>query len=691
MFSSSRHCAKVAYSLLFGMAVSSLFFTACREADFGVTLEKLRLKEYSSKFSETFGPIDSEHPWNTAAQVNFDVSLPVVGLYTVEVFTANPHFPNTHSFLIGKFDELEGGQHWLSCDFPAKLSMAYMNLIDEVGNQMMLPVDIIDGVGVVTVDDHQLHGVQRASDEPSTWTRASNTDPVAPPMAYIIACEDMGGDYDWDFNDVVFGIEHVSGQSQARVKLLAAGGTSPVQIYYKDQPVNFIDQSNNGHSELHDVWGESKSVPVNVGAVNGVSHDPVYSDYFTVDESFSVLSNAAEFKVKVSYYDGESVSEIHVPDLKDKSRCPQAFLVADPDWHWPVEGQEITEAYDDFAEWVGNFQENANWTNSVWGGRVEAYVPMLPSMYYEWTDASASAIKSELSSTKLLLNVVVSVEDGYEYGVVYGVSQTIINPKKFADLCSSDYLVAVVAKDFEGPDFYFVSSSATLYKVTPTNTAELNITTNDDGTKTYTIDLKKIRENLGGHSHLAAVTTQTNTKINSLQLDNYDCGVENLYFFNYLTKESSASDYWTPLEKTDYHRWSSDKVTQSTVSPYFNLIYEVQNRVFVSNGYGNDDTEHYLLDFASLKRENVMKVVIERTESDSGSPHFVFNYSSADDQLDLTEGSRYVVVTHPNADNYIYYINLKAMKRDHGHSYLHCVRTDGRGEIKLKEKIGLRQ
>lgn len=180
-------------------------------------------------------------------------------------------------------------------------------------------------------------------------------------MSYIVACEDLGGTFDWDFNDVVYAIEHVSGQTTAKLKLLAAGGTLPVNISYNDSVIRF--NGKNGLCEdLHEAFGVDQKTPVNVG---GYSASPVYSEEFTVGaDAFSMSTHASAFKIHVEYPDGSLGAQIGVPD-RNAGQEPQAFLVADPNWKWPNEKVSITSVYPEFTEWVANL--NTNWCGSVWG------------------------------------------------------------------------------------------------------------------------------------------------------------------------------------------------------------------------------------------------------------------------------------------------------------------------------------
>lgn len=182
------------------------------------------------------------------------------------------------------------------------------------------------------------------------------------PMQYIVACEDLGGSFDWDFNDVVYAIEHVSGQTTARIKLLAAGGTLPVHITYDNKDIVFNAPTGGTCTDLHQAFGVEQDVAVNVGIYQT---DAVYSHQFTVDgNAFSVSTDARKFKIHVSYKDGSEGADIGVPSHSGME--PQAFLVADPNWQWTNEFQPITSKYPDFSDWVMNL-ENKEWCSSVWG------------------------------------------------------------------------------------------------------------------------------------------------------------------------------------------------------------------------------------------------------------------------------------------------------------------------------------
>lgn len=181
-------------------------------------------------------------------------------------------------------------------------------------------------------------------------------------MQYMVACEDLGGTDDFDFNDVVFGIKHASGQDYAKIQLRAAGGTLPARIKYKGSEIPFTVKGQK-KTEVHSVFGVDVSIMVNTGDFNA---DFVMSDAFSVDpNAFSIVKDAQDFAIEVTYEDGTK-SVLQIPDESRKEKVPQAFLVANPEWIWPAERQNIKKAEDGFGVWVSNHLTHT-WCDAVWG------------------------------------------------------------------------------------------------------------------------------------------------------------------------------------------------------------------------------------------------------------------------------------------------------------------------------------
>lgn len=206
---------------------------------------------------------------------------------------------------------------------------------------------------------------------------------------YVIAYEDMGAN-DFDFNDIVIGVQHVSGETKANVNILACGGTLPVYLGFNDHGDTKNQVCTNGEEiplfdgkELHcalsgNTSGDAYKIPLNVRGDKQRVVNRSELDYtpdtckFTVTEHFSIVDKAKFFKLKVKHDpDGEIVSEITTPDTgKGIKTTPQAFVVSYTAWEWPTEGTLITDVYDDFKKWVDDHKivDGYAWYKPIWSG-----------------------------------------------------------------------------------------------------------------------------------------------------------------------------------------------------------------------------------------------------------------------------------------------------------------------------------
>lgn len=95
---------------------------------------------------------------------------------------------------------------------------------------------------------------------------------------------------------------------------------------------------------------------------DGKNIPPVKGKNIEVSDDFSITTHASKFKIIVTKAGNNSV-EISVPNKNGAT--PQAFVIADPNWKWPDERQNITEKYPNFTEWVNNHTKD-NWYNAQW-------------------------------------------------------------------------------------------------------------------------------------------------------------------------------------------------------------------------------------------------------------------------------------------------------------------------------------
>lgn len=208
--------------------------------------------------------------------------------------------------------------------------------------------------------------------------------PINPPYeitkenenSWIVACEDLGGTYDYDFNDLVFELtkdeitttitDPNTGTSESNttiewfIRALAAGGTLPATVYYDNTAIG----------EIHSMLGSTDTgTPINVS--------PGTPSIGTLEK----LENVAEadqgeiskilqhIKIVVENKDENlNAYEIKAPNKDVESNTPQMLLLP-KGWDWPTEETLIYNVYPKFQQWTQDMTQNG-WienpsTNSI--------------------------------------------------------------------------------------------------------------------------------------------------------------------------------------------------------------------------------------------------------------------------------------------------------------------------------------
>lgn len=190
-------------------------------------------------------------------------------------------------------------------------------------------------------------------------------------QSFIIAVEDLGNTYDFDYNDCVVRVQqstttlkYEGGTTDTRVNpatvtLLASGGTLPIKVEYDGETLI---------SETHAAFGVDTKVPVNVNANGGASKAPVTVVWTNAPENLNMTVAAPKFNFIVE--DGDNTT-VNVPTATEgENSVPVAFIIPDAQtWTWPDEGVNITSVYNDFETWVANNNDATAeyWYNYQWG------------------------------------------------------------------------------------------------------------------------------------------------------------------------------------------------------------------------------------------------------------------------------------------------------------------------------------
>ena len=189
-------------------------------------------------------------------------------------------------------------------------------------------------------------------------------DPEQTPQ-WIIACEDLGSTEDYDFNDIVFGVTHKTGETTATITPMAAGGVYKAEIYYYDQLIGEI------HELLgHTVKEDGKYPMINTG---GTTDNGKTVQTINVPSDFTISEGMGGFNIKVTIpQEGEEATGLGGQAVRiwgtTKGNAPQMFML-EGTWKWPKEKQNIENAYPNFANWNSNHQYY-DWVNDSDSGLV---------------------------------------------------------------------------------------------------------------------------------------------------------------------------------------------------------------------------------------------------------------------------------------------------------------------------------
>ena len=177
-------------------------------------------------------------------------------------------------------------------------------------------------------------------------------------ISYLVACEDLGGTFDYDFNDVVFRVSHVSGNDYLTINPVAAGGTLEAYLCYNNKVVS---------NEWHKHFGNGHDISDMINTGYGIPENNIMSIRLTgvpTDFSMTKFSSAdGGFSVKVIGKNGKETTTVTGPN---KGAAPQ-MLVLPSNWKWPKELTNIVTTYPKFGEWGANYTD-ATWVETITDG-----------------------------------------------------------------------------------------------------------------------------------------------------------------------------------------------------------------------------------------------------------------------------------------------------------------------------------
>lgn len=211
-------------------------------------------------------------------------------------------------------------------------------------------------------------GVDVTDETTGETEEIGDTDPE-PVFPWVIACEDLGGTYDHDFNDIVFGVQHEAGSKYAYVTALAAGGTLPIRIYYNGTEIKggtnpddetmgaqytmYSPTDTKEFTEWHQWFGKSYTQVTNAnGFTVGATVRIVVDENFTMsgdpnNPNITIGDNnrLGGFHVEVDQTDGTTTTIVAPVKGSDPgNHIPQMFVTTHK-FEWPTERTPIYQTH----------------------------------------------------------------------------------------------------------------------------------------------------------------------------------------------------------------------------------------------------------------------------------------------------------------------------------------------------------
>lgn len=169
-------------------------------------------------------------------------------------------------------------------------------------------------------------------------------------QSWVIACEDLGGSFDWDFNDMVFSVSHTAGETKAYVTPLASGGTLPVSLYYNSTLLG----GKEFHQLIKDGAPSSETINAHSRGTAGATIEVTVPANYTLSYSRG-LTNMGNFYLKVTQEEGADDATASTNITAPQSGAvPQMILIPGSDWAWPTELMDIRKPYPLFAAFVSD-------------------------------------------------------------------------------------------------------------------------------------------------------------------------------------------------------------------------------------------------------------------------------------------------------------------------------------------------
>lgn len=191
-----------------------------------------------------------------------------------------------------------------------------------------------------------------------------------------IMCEDLGGSFDTDFNDVVFDVSYKN--RVCEITAQAVGGTKEVEIWFGDR---YTGKDSNGNksfalsktlegdtvTELHAIFGEDVNTPINVRAINGAicEQRPSWRIGYNGESNGCDVTCPNSFTladINIYVKEQDAAEWVNISNLEKSCHVPLRICVPQGT-DWCRELKSIKKGYTSFLDWVTD-PTKTFWTGS---------------------------------------------------------------------------------------------------------------------------------------------------------------------------------------------------------------------------------------------------------------------------------------------------------------------------------------
>lgn len=266
--------------------------------------------------------------------------------------------------------------------------------------------------------------------------------------------------------------------------------------------------------------------------------------------------------------------------------------------------------------------------------------------YYTWTAANGTGEKVKQCQTSLVLNE--------STGLPFG--DGTVNYLNYVDLSDAVNMVITATKGTPRILFNRVTDGGKVNVELPRDAATYwNEVDNGDGSKTYTVDIKKIVENYGfAHLHCIKDANFNTTTITSIKIGR----TPKTYILTY-----------SDLTLADYYRWTAADATGEKEENLPNMGYGVVTAASLIYGDGNV----YYLNYADLTDAYNLEIV------SNGTPRLLFNRLEDNGKLNPEINSENDLTYWSIKDNgdgtKTYTVDIAKIVKENGFAHLHAIKS----------------